>query len=118
MRKKVKMGETGCQTKLGGGGQNQTCFITCAVTGPPHTPHSPKGAQGIAHNTFLTTSKICGIRAKKFTPWRKKKSEYFFLVPNIIFSADYFFLAKKIQPLKKINPHLKKNTGPTAMGVI
>ena len=41
MRKKVEMGETGCKSKLGGGDQNQTCFITRAVTGSPHTPRSP-----------------------------------------------------------------------------
>ena len=40
MRKKVEMGETGCKSKLGGGGQNQTCFITRAVTGP-RTHHVP-----------------------------------------------------------------------------
>ena len=63
MRKKVDMGETGCTSKQGGGGgQNQTCFITRAVTGSPHTPRSPTGAQGIAHGTFLTTSKITSQR--------------------------------------------------------
>ena len=68
MRKKVEMGETGCKPKPGGGGggcQNRTCFITRAVMGSPHTPNSPTGVQGITHDTFLTTSKICGICAKK-----------------------------------------------------
>ena len=79
MRKKVKMGETGCKSKLGGGVQNQTCFITRAVTGSPHIPRSPTGAQGTAHNTFVTTSKICGIRAKKkILRAEKKRLSIFF----------------------------------------
>ena len=77
IRKKVEMGETGCKSKLGGG-QNQTCFITRAVMGSPHAPRSPTGAQGIAHNTFLTTSKFCDIRAKKKCSAQKKMSEFFF----------------------------------------
>ena len=57
LSKKVELRETGCKPKPGGwGGQNQTCFITHAVTGSPHTPRSPTGAQGTAHDTFLTTS--------------------------------------------------------------
>ena len=49
MRKKVEMGETsvtlGRKSKLmgdGEGGQNQTCFITRAVMGSPHTPRPPQ----------------------------------------------------------------------------
>ena len=97
IRKKVEMGETGCKSKHagGGGGQNQTCFITRAVTGSPHTPRSPTGAQGIAQSTFLTTSKICGIRAKKNTLRRKKLSHLFFLARSIsFFSTQYFFQCK------------------------
>ena len=84
MRKKVEMGDTRVKTQALGGGGDQTCFITRAVTGSSHTPRSPTGAQGIAHNTFLTTSKICGIRAKKKKySAQKKMCEYFF-------SAEYF----------------------------
>ena len=115
IRKKVEMGETGCKSKHagGGGGQNQTCFITRAVTGSPHTPRSPTGAQGIAQSTFLTTSKICGIRAKKNTLRRKKLShlfffsaEYLFFQHRILFSVQIVFLAKKNTTFLKALSHI------------
>ena len=74
----------GCKYKRGEGGQNQTCFITRAVMGSPHTPLSPTGAQGIAHNTFLTTSKLSGICAKKeYYAQKKSCLGIFFLARNI-----------------------------------
>ena len=92
MHKNVQMGETKVQIQAEGVG-GQTCFITRAVMGSPHTPRSPTGAEGIAHNTLLTTSKICGICAKKKYCLEKKKVCEFFLVRNISFSAEYFFTA-------------------------
>ena len=64
----------------GGGGQNQSGYITLAVTGSPHAPHaprSPKDTQGITHDICLTSSKICGIPAKKNI--------------SLTFSAETFF---------------------------
>ena len=50
----------------------------CCHGVPTHaTP--PTSAQGIANNAFFTTSKICGICAKKM-------SEYFCLARNIFLS--------------------------------
>ena len=89
MRKKVEMGETGCKSKpWGGGGGGKIKLASSPVPSRgPRTHHIPlpTGAQGIAHDTFLTTSKIRGIRAKKNILRAEKKMSGFF------FSAESFF---------------------------
>ena len=57
----------------GGGGQNQTCFITRAVMGSPHTPRPPQVPRESPITLFFATSKICGICAKKKYCAQKKK---------------------------------------------
>ena len=57
----------GWWSKLRGerGGQNQTCFITRAVMGSPHTPRPPQLPRESPITLFFTTSKICGICGRK-----------------------------------------------------
>ena len=64
---------------------------------------------------FLTTSKICSIRAKK-TNLRRKKCLGIFLARNFfsaedIFSVDIILFAKKYNLYKNI-PHLKTIQDP------
>ena len=61
-QKLVKEGENSSPPG-GGGGQNQSDYITIAVTRSLHAPHSAQGSiEGIAHETFLASSKITSQR--------------------------------------------------------
>ena len=79
-----------------GGGQNQTCFITRAVMGSPHTPRPPQVPRESPITLFLPLLKFAAFAQKKNTARRKKMSEYFFLARNDFFSAEYFFLVRNI----------------------
>ena len=56
-----------------------------------HTPRFSTDAKKIAHDSFLTTFKICGIYVNKNTPQSKKMSS--FVWREHIFSTEYSFSA-------------------------
>ena len=84
----------------GGGGQNQTCFITRAVMGSPHTPRPPQVPRESPITLFLPLLRFAAFALKRNTA-RKKKFLSIFFERRIFFSTEYFFSAEYFLAKKK-----------------
>ena len=106
-----------CKSKPGGRGSKSNLLHHPCHHGVPAHSTFPHRCLGNLPQHFLTTSKICGICAKKIYSAQKKNVRVFFLARKIFFGAEYFvtsadlFDLRKDKTPKKNNPHLKQNTG-------